>query len=165
MATIYYTQVDSPVGDILLAGTETEIRFAGFSTSFHQRDPDPAWIKDEYAIRYALDPLRAYFAGEAVEFDIPVAQAGTPFQQKVWRALQTVTYGQTASYGDIAAKVGSPLASRAVGAANRANCIPIIVPCHRIIGANGTLTGFGGGLETKAFLLKLEQSADQIELF
>ncbi|MFK8030462.1 MAG: methylated-DNA--[protein]-cysteine S-methyltransferase [Gammaproteobacteria bacterium] len=165
MDTIYYTLLDSPVGDFLIAGSETEIHFTGFSTGFQQRNPAPGWIQDEHAIRYALDPLRAYFAGEAIEFEVPVTQPGTPFQQAVWRALQSVKYGQTASYGDIANEVGSPLASRAVGAANRANNIPVLVPCHRIIGANGSLTGFGGGLETKAVLLGLEKEMDQFDLF
>jgi methylated-DNA-[protein]-cysteine S-methyltransferase len=106
------------------------------------------------AVRRELDE---YFAGTRRRFTVPVAPRGTPFQLRVWSALQAIPYGQTTSYGAIAAQVGSPTAVRAVGAANGANPIPIIIPCHRVIGANGSLTGFGGGLDRKRFLLDLER--------
>jgi methylated-DNA-[protein]-cysteine S-methyltransferase len=100
--------------------------------------------------------LQEYLAGKRTRFELPLEPAGTPFQKKVWRALQTIGFGKTASYSEIARKVGSPRACRAVGAANRRNPISIVVPCHRVIGAGGALTGFAGGLETKAWLLKFE---------
>ncbi len=165
MTTVYFTQLSSPVGDFLVAGTETELHFTGFSIGHQQRPPKPEWKNDSVPIRYALEPLSAYFDGEAIEFEIPLLLNGTSFQCDVWRALQSVRYGQTASYSEIAAKVGRPAASRAVGAANHANCLPIVIPCHRIIGADGSLTGFGGGLDTKARLLELEGVAGQAELF
>ena len=165
MNSIYYTHLESPVGDFLVAGTEKEIHFTAFSTGHQQRPPQPEWKHDSVPLRYALDPLKAYFDGEAIAFDIPLAVSGTPFQCEVWRALQAVPFGLTATYGEIAARVGRPAASRAVGAANRANHIPIIIPCHRIIGASGSLTGFGGGLDTKAVLLRLESPDRQFELF
>ncbi len=165
MSTIYYTHLGSSVGDFLVAGTDTEIHFTAFATGHQQREPQSEWINDAKPIRYAVDQLRAYFDGERVEFDIPLALVGTEFQRNVWTALQNVAYGETASYGEIATNVGSPAASRAVGAANRANRIPVIVPCHRIIGADGSLTGFGGGLDTKAALLDLECDDIQFELF
>ena len=165
MSKIYYTHLASPVGDFLVAGTDTEIHFTAFATDNQQRKPQSEWVNDAVPIRYAVDPLCAYFDGERVEFDLPLALVGTEFQCKVWTALTDVAYGQTASYGEIASNVRSPAASRAVGAANRANCIPIFIPCHRIIGANGSLTGFGGGLDTKAVLLDLERDDNQFELF
>ncbi len=162
---IYYTHMDSPVGPFLVAGTDRAIHVTAFATSCHPHEPQADWVRDAQPVRYAIDQLSAYFEGERVEFDVPIALTGTPFQCKVWAALTQVSYGQTASYGEIALRVGSPGASRAVGAANRANPIPLLVPCHRIIGANGSLTGFGGGLDAKAILLDLERDDDQYELF
>ncbi len=164
MSTMYYTHLDSPVGAFLVAGTESEIHFTAFSTGYQQRAPLPDWCEDDAPLGYATQPLTAYFEGMKVHFDVPLALTGTPFQLRVWRALQTIGYGQTASYSEIAAKVGSPAASRAVGSANHANPIPIIVPCHRIVGADGSLTGFGGGLDTKATLLEMEKARGQIRL-
>lgn len=103
--------------------------------------------------------LAEYFEGKRTVFDVPVALKGTVFQQKVWKALQEIPYGETRSYGELARAIGSPKASRAVGGANHNNPVMIIVPCHRVIGANGRLVGFGGGLEAKAYLLKLEREA------
>lgn len=110
----------------------------------------------EPLIREALSQLRAYFAGRLTRFDLPLRLAGTDFQKQVWRALQTIPYAETRSYGQIAAQIGAPKACRAVGAANGSNRIPIVIPCHRVIGANGDLTGFGGGLPRKRMLLALE---------
>lgn len=116
----------------------------------------PASKEHSPLMRETLSQLRAYFSGELHHFDLPLALAGTEFQQRVWRALQTIPYGQTRSYGQIAAQIEAPRAVRAVGAANGSNPIPIIVPCHRVIGASGDLVGFGGGLDWKRFLLTLE---------
>lgn len=117
---------------------------------------EEAWIVDRTPFRDAIDQLKAYFAGKLTQFDLSLAPEGTPFQQSVWNALLTIPYGETTSYSAIARQIGRPNAIRAVGAANGANPIPIIIPCHRVIGSNGKLTGFGGGLPTKEHLLKLE---------
>jgi methylated-DNA-[protein]-cysteine S-methyltransferase len=111
---------------------------------------------DPPAFAEAEAQLRSYFAGERTTFDLPLAPRGTPFQLRVWEALREIPYGETATYGELAAAVGKPSAVRAVGAANGSNPIAVIVPCHRVIGADGTLTGYGGGLERKRILLDLE---------
>ncbi|MFN0148696.1 MAG: methylated-DNA--[protein]-cysteine S-methyltransferase [Dehalococcoidia bacterium] len=116
-----------------------------------------AWVEeDDGLIRAARTQFAAYFRGELTEFDLPLAPAGTPFQLQVWEALRGIPYGETISYGELARRIGRPAASRAVGAANGHNPIGIVVPCHRVIGANGSLTGYGGGLDRKRTLLALE---------
>ena len=154
---INYTYTPSPLGDLLLAGQGETLSYIGFPNGKARMRHQDVWLPDQQAFREARQQLRAYFAGELMHFDLPVAPAGTPFQQQVWRALQGIPYGQTRSYGDIAAQLGSPLASRAVGAANGRNPLPIVIPCHRVIGASGSLTGVAGGLQAKALLLRLEQ--------
>lgn len=119
--------------------------------------PDPAWIADAAPFRDATRQLEEYFAGTRCDFDLELAPEGTPFQLAVWRELRNIPYGETISYGALARRIGNPAASRAVGLANGANPIAIIVPCHRVIGANGKLTGFGGGLDIKERLLALER--------
>ena len=123
-------------------------------------------IEDDAVLRGVRDQLGEYFAGRRRLFDIPLALEGTPFQQRVWNALCEIPYGETISYGELARRIGHPSAVRAVGLANGSNPIAIIVPCHRVIGANGTLTGYGGGLPTKARLLDLERgiTADLFQL-
>ncbi len=155
---MYYTYLDSPVGPFLIAGDTQGLRFTSFSTGHQQRRPQPDWIEDAIPLQAATKQLTAYFSGEAIAFDLPLLPQGTPFQQAVWQALQTIPFGQTCSYVEVARLVGRPGASRAVGAANAANHLPIVIPCHRVIGANGKLTGFGGGLETKQRLLALENA-------
>jgi len=147
-----YTYADTPIGSILIAGDGNAI----IETYFAGAKPKPDWIRDDDALRDAADQLRAYFAGERQSFDLPLAPRGTGFQLSVWDALQRIPYGQTTTYSTIAERIGRPAAIRAVGAANGANPIPIIIPCHRVIGANGSLTGFGGGLDVKRQLLALE---------
>ena len=152
---MYRTKVDSPIGDILIEGDDDSIMRLGRIGE----EPDSGdWVRpDRYAaIKEAAQQLDAYWAGDLFDFDLPLAAGGTPFQQRVWAALRTIPYGKTASYGDIARKIGSPTASRAVGAANGRNPIAIVVPCHRVIGANGTLTGYAGGLDMKRQLLAHE---------
>lgn len=144
---------DSPIGPLTLAvehGAVVGVWFAGAGCA-----PPPTG-DDDPVLGDARRQLDEYFALTRRTFTIPVAPAGTPFQRKVWSALQAIPYGATTSYGTIAQRIGSRAAVRAVGAANGANPIPIIIPCHRVIGANGSLTGFGGGLERKRFLLDLE---------
>lgn len=149
---LIYTYVDTPIGSILIAGDGNAI----IETYFAGAQPKPDWIRDDDGLREAADQLRAYFGGERQSFDLPLAPRGTEFQLSVWNALQRIPYGQTTTYSTIAERIGRPAAIRAVGAANGANPIPIIIPCHRVIGANGSLTGFGGGLDVKRQLLALE---------
>jgi methylated-DNA-[protein]-cysteine S-methyltransferase len=128
----------------------------GFPKGAMRRDPEADWIYNEEPFENVRHQLAEYFAGERKDFDLPLSLAGTEFQVAVLDALQTIPYGETTSYGAIAKQIGRPRAVRAVGAANGRNPIPIIVPCHRVIGSSGDLTGFGGGLDTKAALLRLE---------
>jgi methylated-DNA-[protein]-cysteine S-methyltransferase len=123
------------------------------------------WSPDPQAFGAAVDQLDAYFAGELTAFDVALELVGTEFQRRVWRALLTIPYGHTRSYGEIAEQIGAPGAARAVGLANGHNPIAIVVPCHRVIGANGSLTGFGGGLGRKRILLELEKQRDNLTLF
>jgi methylated-DNA-[protein]-cysteine S-methyltransferase len=149
---VIYRFVDTPIGALLIAGDGDSI----VETFFAGAKPKADWIRDDDALRDAADQLLAYFAGARDKFDLPLAPRGTDFQQAVWRALLAIPYGQTTTYSTIAQKIGKPAAVRAVGAANGANPIPIIIPCHRVIGANGSLTGFGGGIDVKRQLLALE---------
>ena len=151
-----FCTLSSPVGELLLAGDESGLREVGFQNGTHPSRPQPDWQEDPRPFKKAVAQLRDYFAGQRREFDLPLAPEGTPFQLKVWSALRTIPYGETWSYGELARRIRKPKAARAVGAANGQNPIPIIVPCHRVIGANGSLTGFGGGLKIKRILLELE---------
>jgi methylated-DNA-[protein]-cysteine S-methyltransferase len=167
---MFYTYMSSPIGQLLLAGDEQALRLVGFPQGSGQRSPELGWQENKTPFAETIRQLDAYFAGELSTFDLPLAPQGTPFQRAVWQALQQIPYGTTTSYGALAHTIGKPKAVRAVGAANGANPIPIIIPCHRVIGSNGKLTGFGGGLETKARLLNLEQpvavrsKGEQLEL-
>lgn len=146
----------SPVGKLALIADDDFLRGVYFEQSRHSGPPEGLKRGTNKIIDHTRRQLDAYFAGKRTEFDLPLGADGTDFQKKVWKALTRIPYGQTRSYGEIAAKVGAPQASRAVGAANGRNPIPVIVPCHRVIGANGALTGFGGGMDRKRFLLALE---------
>jgi len=151
-----YCYLESPVGELLLAGDEAGLSLVGFSQGAMRRHPEPDWEYDGAPFADACAQLREYFAGTRKVFDVPLTLAGTEFQVRVLEELQRIPYGETVSYGDIAARIGRPRAVRAVGAANGRNPIPIIIPCHRVVGRDGALTGFGGGLDTKAALLRLE---------
>ena len=151
-----YAHLPSPIGPLLLAGDAEALHLLSFPEGRRARQPLESWRRDDRLFAAHAAQLDAYFAGELRDFDLPLAPAGTAFQQAVWTALRRIPYGAVASYGRIAADIGRPTASRAVGAANGANPLPIIVPCHRVIGAAGALTGFGGGLETKRFMLDHE---------
>jgi len=153
-----YTFIDSPLGILLLAGSRHALKVIGFSRGDKARSPDPSWQRDDAAFSLAKRQLDEYFAGVRRDFDVPLAPDGTDFQRAVWHALTGIPYGETCSYQDIAVRIDQPKALRAVGAANGANPIPIIIPCHRVIGADGSLTGFGGGLDSKRWLLDLERS-------
>lgn len=153
---IHYRTIDSPIGPLTLAGRGdilTNLRMVD-----QTYEPDRAgWTLDEAAFPDAVDQLQAYFAGDLTEFDLQLDMIGTDFQRRVWQALTTIPYGETRSYGEIAAQIGAIGAARAVGLANGHNPIAIIVPCHRVIGAGGSLTGYGGGLDRKRTLLELEK--------
>lgn len=153
---MYYCYLNTPIGDLLLAGDEAGLSMIGFPEGSMRRDPEPDWIFKEAPFAEASNQLLEYFAGERQEFDLPLQLTGTEFQLLVLEELKKIPYGETASYGEIAKRIGKPKAMRAVGAANGRNPIPIIVPCHRVIGSTGDLTGFGGGLTTKQALLQLE---------
>ena len=153
---MYYCYLDTPIGELLLAGEADGLAMIGFPKGSMRREPEPDWIFNEKPLQDACTQLREYFAGERREFDLAVKLTGTEFQVRVLEALQDIPYGETASYGEIARRIGRPKAVRAVGAANGRNPIPIVVPCHRVIGSTGDLTGFGGGLDTKEALLRLE---------
>ena len=158
---MYYRYLTTPIGDLLLAGDEQALHVVSFPEGSRRRDPEPDWIYNEQPFRAACAQLEAYFAGTLKEFDLKLAPSGTPFQLAVLEELRKIPYGTTASYSDIARRIGKPKAVRAVGAANGRNPIPIIIPCHRVIGARGDLTGFGGGLPTKEALLRLELEHSQ----
>jgi methylated-DNA-[protein]-cysteine S-methyltransferase len=153
-----FTEMNSPLGDILLAGTAQGLTHITFQEGNSPIEPEPDWQLDASAWATAVAQLTSYFAGELQTFDLPLAPAGTPFQQEVWRFLQTIPYGRTTTYGAIAHALGKPTASRAVGAANGRNPLPIIIPCHRVIGSNGKLTGYAGGLKFKEALMALERN-------
>ena len=152
-----YTQLPSPIGLLLLVGDDRGLRQIAFAENGRAAPPNPDWKQDSTALNEPIRQLRAYFAGEIEAFDLALAPDGTPFQQKVWNELCRIPYGQTISYGDLARRIGNPNASRAVGLANGSNPIPIVIPCHRVIGSNGKLTGYGGGLPIKEKLLALER--------
>lgn len=160
--TLYFSVMDSPVGPLRLIvddeGSVVSIEFpGGRSRDRLEREAlSDGLLPDEERTAEVRRQLGEYFAGDRQSFDLKLAPRGTEFQQEVWKALQDVPFGTTTSYGALADAIGRPAASRAVGAANGANPIPIVVPCHRIIGADGSLTGFGGGLEAKRLLLELE---------
>lgn len=158
---MYYCYLDTPIGELLLAGEEDALAMIGFPKGSMRREPEPEWIYNEKPLAEVSRQLREYFVGERREFDLPVRLGGTEFQVSVLEALQEIPYGETRSYGEIARRIGRPKAVRAVGAANGRNPIPIVVPCHRVIGSTGDLTGFGGGLDTKEALLRLEAEHTQ----
>ena len=152
---LYHTH-RSPIGPLLLTSDGSSITRLHMAESSHPVKPGPDWVRDPAPFREVVRQLDEYFAGDRRAFDLPLAPRGTPFQRKVWTALRRIPWGETASYADIARRVGSPKGMRAVGGANGRNPIAIIVPCHRVIAADGTLGGYGGGLERKRFLLELE---------
>jgi methylated-DNA-[protein]-cysteine S-methyltransferase len=154
--SVFYTWMKSPVGSLLLAGDECGLRLLSFERSKRAAAVAPGWKPDEAPFVEVVRQLQAYFGGEAKEFDLPLSPEGTDFQLNVWRSLRTIPYGETITYRTLAERIGNPKAVRAVGLANGCNPIPIIIPCHRVIGSDGSLTGFGGGLSNKKKLLDLE---------
>ena len=157
MATLQFRTVDSPVGLLTLAGKDGRLMHLRMVDQTYEPSHD-GWASDGTAFPDAVEQLEAYFAGDRTEFDLSLDMVGTAFQRRVWKALLTIPYGETRSYGEIARQIESPGAFRAVGLANGHNPIGIIVPCHRVIGSNGSLTGYGGGLDRKRALLALEKA-------
>ncbi len=156
MDTVHYRTVDSPVGPLTLAGTNDRLRHLRMVDQTYEPSRE-GWEVDDAMFEEAAEQLNAYFSGDLVDFDLELEMVGTEFQRRVWAALLTIPYGETRSYGEVALQIGAPGASRAVGLANGHNPIGIIVPCHRVIGANGSLTGYGGGLGRKKQLLEMEK--------
>jgi methylated-DNA-[protein]-cysteine S-methyltransferase len=153
---VCYSWYESPVGLLLFAGSSNGLELLSFCSGRRSVQLDPDWRQDDSLFVEVVDQLNSYFAGKRETFDLPLVVAGTAFQKKVWTALESIPYGETISYKELAERIGRPRAIRAVGAANGANPIPIIIPCHRVIGNDGSLTGFGGGLPLKKKLLELE---------
>lgn len=154
---LIYSYCASPIGRLLLVKNALGLEAIRFEKEHEHFVPPSHWLCDEKPFAEARAQLQAYFNGERFAFDLPLAPQGTSFQRKVWHALQAIPYGETISYAELARRIGNPRAVRAVGAANGSNPIPIIIPCHRVIGSNGALVGYGGGLHIKKALLVLEQ--------
>lgn len=170
-ATLFSTTMPSPIGELTIVADDTAIVAIRWDTDSDDRQPDAhnpvdVWIgrrgadvreaSDHPVLAAAVEQLTEYFAGDRTTFDLPLAPAGTEFQQTAWDALRSIPFGVTVSYGEQAATMGDKRKARAVGAANGRNPIPIVVPCHRVVGSNGHLTGFAGGIEVKAWLLDHE---------
>ncbi len=151
-----YTTFDSPIGELLLAGEGSTLTRLSMQSAPRPVAIGPRWRRQDEPFAAVRDQLEQYFDGSRHTFEVELALAGNPFELKVWNALLEIPYGETVSYGQLATGLGAPAAARAVGLANARNPVALIVPCHRVIGADGTLTGYGGGLERKRFLLELE---------
>lgn len=156
----FYTYVDSPLGQILLVGDGTNLTELNFQEGDRPAEIGTGWHPDDTPFAAAIAQLQTYFTGELQAFDLPLQPHGTQFQQQVWQQLQAIPYGETISYGELARRLGKPSAARAVGLANGANPIPLVIPCHRVIGSNGRLTGYGAGLPIKEALLAHEQNPE-----
>ena len=157
-----YVIVESPIGPLTMVAEDGDLTGLYMDEQSHRPGGETFGFPgdaDAEPFASAAKQLMAYFSGELTSFDLPLAPEGTPFQRRVWAALQTIPYGQTRSYGELARQIGSESASRAVGLANGKNPIALVIPCHRVIGADGSLTGYGGGLDRKRFLLDLEAKA------
>lgn len=152
----WYCVHRTPIGSLVLAASAAGLTHVLFAKGPRAADPDPAWELEPARLAAVATQLDEYFAGRRRAFDLQLAPHGTEFQLRVWNALALIPYGETVSYGELARRLGVPNGSRAVGLANGANPLPIVLPCHRVIGSDGSLTGFGGGLETKRRLLELE---------
>ena len=164
-ATIWYDELPTPIGELRLVADAQGLREVWFENGRHRKAPDPHWLREMDRLAFARVQLEEYFAGTRQTFAQPLHPLGTPFQLAVWQELARIPYGVTISYGELARRIGQPQAMRAVGAANGRNPLPIVLPCHRVIGADGSLTGFGGGLPTKRYLLSFEHRTAHGDLF
>ncbi len=154
---MYYSIIESPIGLILLVGDEKGLKHLNFLKGKKRVEIPVDWIENYEFFREAARQLEAYFSGKLQSFNLKLAPEGTDFQKSVWKALCEIPYGETRTYKEIAVSIGKPKAYRAVGLANNRNPIAIIIPCHRVIGSNGKLTGYASGLDVKEFLLRLEK--------
>ena len=157
-----FTWMDSALGKLLVVADEQGLRAITFATGRSAPVVGDAWSEGGACLREPVRQLDAYFARELRDFDLPLLPEGTPFQQRVWQALCGIRFGETTSYGELARRIGNPAASRAVGLANGSNPIPIVIPCHRVIGSSGKLTGYGGGLDKKRWLLDFEHAQERL---
>lgn len=162
MSPLIYTTVHSPIGQLLLLSDGEALRGLYMQEGRKPATINPSWVCSTEPFADVTEQLNEYFAARRTVFDIPLALEGAPFEREVWHALEEIPYGETVSYGQIARRLNQPSAARAVGLANGRNPIAVIVPCHRVIGADGTLTGYGGGLERKRLLLELEQGQTRL---
>ncbi len=156
---IWFDDFATPIGRLTIAADAHGLRHVLFETNKYEAAERTHWKRDAVPLRAAREQLEAYFAGEREQFDLPLHPVGTLFQLKVWKTLAEIPFGATWSYGEVAKRISEPKAMRAVGAANGRNPLPIVLPCHRVIGKDGSLTGFGGGLPIKQFLLRHEAGA------
>jgi len=156
-----YVRFHSPIGPLLLVGAGNALSAVGLPSGRDTFEPRADWVETAAPFAETIRQLDAYFAGALRRFDLPLAPEGTPFQQRVWRALVDIPYGETVSYAELARRIGRPAAVRAVGAANGQNPLAIVIPCHRVIGSDGRLVGYGGGLAVKAALLELERGVSR----
>jgi methylated-DNA-[protein]-cysteine S-methyltransferase len=165
--TTYYTTLETAVANILLVSDGTSLTGVYLSDQQHAPLIQANWQHDDAAIPFAETKrqLQEYFEGKRIRFDLPMSAAGTDFQKRVWQELQAIPFGATISYGELARRIGDPNASRAVGLANGRNPLSIVVPCHRVVGAKGKLTGYAGGLERKQWLLQFEANREGLPLF
>jgi methylated-DNA-[protein]-cysteine S-methyltransferase len=161
--SLVYTLEPSPIGELVLVSDGRALRGLYMQEGRMPVVVQPEWERSEAPFGAVRTQLQEYFARERTTFDVPLALEGSPFQRRVWNALLEIPYGTTTSYGELARRIGKPAAARAVGLANGRNPVAVIVPCHRVIGADGSLTGYGGGLERKQHLLRLEAPADSVE--
>lgn len=157
---MYYHVFECPLGEMLVAGNDEGLKYVNLQVPQKSFNIERSWVRDKYAALETEAQLNAYFEGELRDFDLTLAPEGTEFQKRVWKALIRIPYGETVSYKEIAEAIGNPSGSRAVGMANSRNPIHIIIPCHRVIGFNGKLTGYAHGLEIKSWLLDLEGYPD-----
>lgn len=157
-----YTTFNTPIGELLLAGDDSGLQILSMQDAPRPRRIGRDWRRDDAAFADTRNQLEEYFAGSREKFEVGLCLRGNVFEQRVWAELLEIPYGETASYGQVAAAIGAPSAARAVGLANGRNPVALIVPCHRVIGADGSLTGFGGGLERKRYLLDLESGVSSL---
>jgi methylated-DNA-[protein]-cysteine S-methyltransferase len=159
---MYFRETTSPIGPLLFAGDEDGLRFLMFKKGRDKAEPRPDWEPDRRRLNEPIRQVEAYFGGKLKTFDFSLAPQGTAFQTSVWKELLRIPYGATISYGELARRLGNPKAVRAVGLANGSNPIAIVIPCHRVIGSNGSLVGYGGGLPIKQALLALERGQGRL---
>ncbi len=154
---VFFSVIESPIGPLTLTSDGSSLTGVYFEGRGGPPGHDPDWERDDSRLRTATEQLEEYFAGERSTFQLPLSPQGSPFQRKVWDALVRIPFATTLSYGELACRIGLPGAARAVGQANGSNPLAVIVPCHRVIGSNGRLTGYGGGKERKRWLLNFER--------